>query len=291
MSNKTIAVITNTFGKYHRQNVAMQSLLNLKQKFPDNVYLFNLQFKDEEETFDAHYEGIDTVHVLECSSESYIKNSEKKLPVISEIICKGFIISKCDYVVFVNSDVILLPGLIEKILKEEPDCMAGPRLEIEEINSFQDVLDENVKPIRTEIAGYDYFVFENKWFSKYKKHFISKFVIGKPFFDVVIAGLMVIFGEKCIISNSYPMFALHMFHGNAAVTSECPEKKHNEDIFRKNHLFRIADNIIYFNLQYNLCKRKPWGAFLQPQENEQQIQKTFFDAMNIHLDNQIKYIE
>ena len=291
MSNISIAIVTNTYGKYHRQNVAMESLLHLKKLFPNNIILYNIQFKDEKKTFQDFYEGIETKFILESSSLNYVKEAKKKLPVISEMIFKSFIFSKCDYVIYVNSDIILLPGLIEYILKEQPDCMAGPRLDIENLDSFQDVLDEKVKPIRTEIAGYDYFVFENKWFQEYKKYFVSKFVIGKPFFDVVLAGLMVMFGKKYVISNSYPMYALHMAHGNASVIEDCPEKVHNEKIFKDNPLFRIADNIIYYNLQYNLCKRKPWGVFIKPQPNEQEIQKTFFDVMNIHTDNQIKYVQ
>jgi hypothetical protein len=286
-----IGIITNTFGKYHRQNIAAESWLHLKNLFPDNVRVYNLQFKDEKTTFNDHYDGIETVFCLDTSSKTYIKNSTKKLPVISEIIFRGFAYSKCDYIIYVNSDVILLPRLIEYILNEKPDCMAGPRLDIEDISSFQNVLDEKVKPIRNEIAGYDFFVFERNWFEEYKKYFVSKFVIGKPLFDVDYAGLMVLFGKNTHIANGYPMMALHIHHGIDSVTTDCPERDHNQSVHDSNDLFRIANNVMFFNLQHNLCKRKPGGAFLQPQANEQLIQKTFFDIMNIHVDNQIKYVE
>lgn len=286
-----IAIVTNTFGKYHRQNVAVESWLNIKRKFPDNIEIINLQFLDEKETFSDYYHDIRTEFGLTVSSKTYEPNSIKKLPVISEIIVKGFSLSQADYVIYTNSDVILLPRLIEYILTEKPDCMAGPRLDIENINSFQDVLDEKVVPVRNEIAGYDFFVFEKNWFKKYKKYFISKFVIGKHLFDVDYAGLMVLFGKKYHIANSYPMMALHIHHGIDSVTTECPEKDLNTATHENNDLFKIANNVMFFNLQHNLCKRKPWGAFLQPQANEQQIQKTFFDVMNIHHDNQIQYIE
>jgi hypothetical protein len=291
MSNVSIAIVVNTYQKYHRQNVAVESLRHIKKSFPDNVKLYNIQFKDEINSFIDHYEGLETCHVLKESSLDYIVDARKKLPLISEIISEAFLFSDCDYVLYANSDVILLPRLIEIIINDAPDCMTGPRLEINDINSFQEVLNDQVVPIRVEIAGFDFFVFEKGWFKKYEEHFISKFVIGKPFFDVVIAGLMVIFGKKCIIANSYPLCALHIFHENTSVLMESPEKTHNENIFKNNILFKIADNIIYYNLQNNLCKRKPWGVFLQPQKDEQQIQKTFFDSMNIHHENQIKYIE
>lgn len=291
MSDKNIAVITNTFGKYHRQNVAVESLVHLKNLFPENLELINLQFKDESDSFSDYYSGLRTEFELTVSSKTYEPKSYKKLPVISEMIVKGFSLSQADYIVYVNSDVILLPRLIEYILREKPDCMAGPRLDIQNIDSFQDVLDEKVVPIRNEIAGYDFFVFEKNWFRQYKKYFISKFVIGKPLFDVDYAGLMVLFGKKYHIANSYPMMALHIHHGIDSVTTECPEKDLNVNTHESNDLFKIANNVMFFNLQHNLCKRKPWGAFLQPQADEQIIQNTFFDVMNIHHENNIKYIE
>jgi hypothetical protein len=286
-----IGIVTNTFGKYHRQNIATESWIHLKKLFPENIRLYNLQFKDEKNSFTDHYEGIDTVFCLDISSKTYIRNATKKLPVISEIIFRGFAHSKCDYLIYTNSDVILLPRLIEYILTERPDCMAGPRLDIENIDSFQDVLDEKVKPVRNEIAGYDFFVFEKSWFENYKKYFVSKFLIGKPLFDVDYAGLMVLLGKKYHIANGYPVMALHIHHGIDSVTTDCAERDHNQKVHDDNDLFKIANNVMFFNLQHNLCKRKPWGAFLQPQANEQMIQKTFFDVMNIHVDNQIKYVE
>lgn len=286
-----IAIVTNTFGKYHRQNVAVQSLAHLKNIFPDNLELYNLQFVDEHSTFTDYYPELNTEFKLTVSSKTYQPDSHKKLPVISEILVKGFSVSQADYVVYVNSDVILLPRLIEYIMKEKPDCMAGPRLDIQNIESFQDVLDEKVVPVRNEIAGYDFFVFEKSWFNQYKKYFISKFVIGKPLFDVDYAGLIVLFGKKYHIANGYPMMALHIHHGTAAVTTDCPERDLNIKTHESNDLFKIANNIMFFNLQHNLCKRKPWGAFLQPQADEQLVQKTFFDVMNVHHDNNIKYIE
>lgn len=286
-----IAIVTNTFGKYHRQNVAVQSLAHLKNIFPDNLELYNLQFVDEHSTFTDYYPELNTEFKLTVSSKTYQPDSHKKLPVISEILVKGFSVSQADYVVYVNSDVILLPRLIEYIMKEKPDCMAGPRLDIQNIDSFQDVLDEKVVPVRNEIAGYDFFVFEKSWFNQYKKYFISKFVIGKPLFDVDYAGLIVLFGKKYHIANGYPMMALHIHHGTAAVTTDCPERDLNIKTHESNDLFKIANNIMFFNLQHNLCKRKPWGAFLQPQADEQLVQKTFFDVMNVHHDNNIKYIE
>ena len=287
MSN--ITIVTNTYQKYHRQNVAWESWVHLKKTFPEHTDLFNIQFQDEGKTFTDYYDYMTTSFWLDQSSQTLEPNSIKKLPVLYDIIDAGFQLTDSEYVLYTNSDVILLPRLIECILKEEPDCMAGPRMDIEHIESFQDVLDEKVVPVRVEIAGYDYFVFKRSWWELNKSYFNHAFVIGKPVFDVDYAGLMVLLGGNYIIANDYPMMALHIHHGIDAVTTDCPEKTWNESVHNNNPLLRIANNVMFYNLQYNLCKRTPWGVFIKQQPNEQSIQKDFFDSMNIHHVNHIKY--
>jgi hypothetical protein len=286
----TISIVTNTFRKYHRQDIAVDSWRHLKKLFPDNINLNNFQFEDERNTFTDHYDGVDTSFRLKNSSKSLVKGATKKLPLVSEIIFAGFKYDP-EYVLFTNSDVILMPHLIEYILNEKPDCMAISRMDIEHIESFDNILRQDIKPVRMEIAGFDAFLLKREWFTKHKKHLWSNFLLGKPYFDPALAGLMVIFGEKFKMGNSYPPYAFHIHHGTASVDMECPERDHNQKIFEKNPLFQIGNNIIFHNLQHNLCKRKPWGAFLQPQKDEQKIQEDFFREMNICELNKIRYIE
>jgi hypothetical protein len=287
-----ITIITNTFQKYHRQNIAVESWLYLKALFSDMVDIKNLQFTDEKGIFTNEYENIPTHYILKNSSRTFIPNSFKKLPVFFEMISKGFEISEnSEYIIYVNSDVILLPRLISYIQNHKPDCMAGSRIDISHITSFNDVLEHNVVPIRNEIAGFDFFVFKKGWFQQYEKELNSQFVIGKPLFDVDYAGLMVLLGNNFHIANTYPMMALHIYHGNESVTTECPEKEWNYKVHEDNLLFKIANNIIFYNLQTNLCKRTPWGTFMNPNINEQETQSVFFNTMNIHHVNNIEYIK
>lgn len=285
-----IDLITNTFGKYHRQDIAVESWRRLKQIYPNNISLNNFQFEDEKDSFMDHYEGVDTSFRLKTSSKDLVKNGTKKLPLISEILFSGFKYD-ADYVVYTNSDVIIMPHLIEYIINEKPDCMAISRLDIEHIDTFDNILNQDIRPIRYEIAGGDVFVLKREWFNKYKKYLWSNFLMGMPYFDNALMGLMVIFGEKFKLGNSYPPYAFHIHHGTASVDTPCPERDHNQKIFEKNPMFQIANNIIFHNLQHNLCKRTPWGAFLQPQKDEQKIQEDFFREMNISELNKIRYIE
>lgn len=283
-----ILIATNTFGTYHRQNVAVQSWMHLRKTFPDNVEIADFQFTDENST---NYDNLLTRFVLTKSSKDLVPYSAKKLPLIYEIIDCASSSEEFDYVVYVNSDVILLPKIIEYILNNKPDAIAGPRLDIEDIDSFDRVLQDDIKVVRNEIAGYDFFAFRTEWWNSHKTYFNHDFFIGKPLFDVDYAGLIVLLAKDYHIANDYPVMALHIHHGTASVTTECVEKTHNEKVHKSNILLEIANNVMFYNLQYNLCKRKPWGSFLKPSENEGIFQKQFFDSMNIHHANTIKYIE
>ncbi|HRO65816.1 MAG TPA: hypothetical protein PKU78_06340, partial [Candidatus Dojkabacteria bacterium] len=178
-----------------------------------------------------------------------------------------------------------MPKLISEIIGDGLDCAAISRMDIEDIPSFNNILEQRVVPVRMEIAGFDAFVFSREWFLKYEKYLNNDFLIGKPYFDPVIAGLMVAFGGKYKIVNDLPPTAFHIHHGTASVDTACPERDHNQKIFEDNDLYRVVNNIIYNNLQFNLCRRKPWGRFLAPQESESGSQKIFFDMMNIHIPN------
>lgn len=285
-----IDIVTNTFGKYHRQNVAVDSWKHLKSLYPSIITLNNFQFSDEKETFQDHYEGVDTSFRLLRSSKDLMPDATKKLPMVSDIIFQGFKYD-ADYVLFTNSDVILMPNLIQYIIEHKPECMAVSRLDIEDIPSYDSIINKTITPVRYEIAGFDAFLFERKWFMNHKKYFISNFLLGKPYFDPSFAGLMAIFSDKFKMGNGFPPFAFHIHHGTASVDTDCPERTHNEKIFNKNPWFKIAYNLTFYNLQYNLCRRKPWGTFMQPIDGEQETQETFFDVINIKKDNKIRYIQ
>jgi hypothetical protein len=49
-----IKIITNTFNDYHRQKVAVDSWLHLKNLYPE-MEVINLQFFDEQEQFSNFY--------------------------------------------------------------------------------------------------------------------------------------------------------------------------------------------------------------------------------------------
>ena len=286
-SSSLVTIIVNTFGNDIRQNVAVESWHNLQEVFPGKVEIIDLQFVDEQDTFQSPY-TIPVRHVLEKSSLTLEPRSIKKLPLIFEMIEKGFAESTTPYILYTNSDVMLLPKVIDYIDKKRPDCMAGSRMDIAPIESFREVMEDKAIIARYEIAGFDFFVFEREWFSNHRKYFDYDFVVGRQFFDIDYAGMMVLFGKKYHIANDAIPMAVHIHHGSASVTTECPENEHNWQVHHSDPLLQVAYNVMFFNLQHNLCKRTPWGVFIKPTPEETLYQDIFFNTMNVHHPNQLR---
>lgn len=275
-----IAILFNTFQAYHRQNVAVDSWRHLKKLFPDVVDLYNIQFKDEIGEFQNPYPDISVKYALSNSQEE-IPGATKKLPFMNEMFNTGLDID-CDYFIITNSDVIIMPHLIEEIIaKKNIKAKAYSRLDIQEIDSFQRVLEQKVTPVRWEIAGYDSWTFDKKWAEENKKLFQTPYVMGKFLYDVVWAGYIKIYGGNEPLGNGYPPYCFHIWHGISAVTTECPEKDWNHDLTKENDLNTMMCNAMVFNLTENLVRRTPKGAFLVPASNERIMEKQFFDCMRI----------
>lgn len=61
----------------------------------------------------------------------------------------------------------------------------------------------------------------------------------------------------------------------------------NFNQFKSRPLDVFIGNLMFYNLKFNLCRRKPWGAFLIPESDEQEREKILFDVFNIHTENKL----
>jgi hypothetical protein len=269
-----ILITTNTFGKYDRQNLCIESLKKLKKEFPDNVNIIDVQFEDESKDFVNHYD-LDVKFNLTRSSLDVVPNAtkNKKLPFVNDL----FKIS-CDYAedyfVFTNSDVIVNANLIRYILNNSPACFACSRLDIQPINNLSE-LKENIKLVRWEIAGFDTFVFKKSWFLQYQ-HLFNDYLLGRPEFDHIYAGIMKCYGDNTPFGNQYPPFCFHVHHGLDSVMNDNPERQFNVNMMKDNPFDTLVSRLVFYNLKTNLIRRSPWGAFLYPEPNEQDREINFF---------------
>lgn len=253
---------TNTFEKYHRQDVAVQSWQKL------GIDIYDVQFTDTKSEY-----NLNNLSVLTRSSKTELKKSVKRLPFVNDIVNILSEIS-CDYFIYTNSDVIIMPSLLQHIEKVKPDCMSCSRLDICDITCFDNIKTE-AKPVRWEIAGYDTFIFKKDWFLKHKKLF-RDYYIGRPLWDVVYTGIMKMYSNGFEIGNNNPPFCMHIHHGLAAVTTDTPEKDFNENNVNKSLVDKFACQVMSCYIRTILINRPHMGSFLIPLDNEKLIEKEFF---------------
>ena len=181
-----------------------------------------------------------------------------------------------DYFIFVNSDVILTRAIIKRIISEEPDCFACSRVDIQELDSFQQVIDRDVSPIRYEIAGFDAFVFNTEWFRDNKELF-QDYLIGQPCWDQVYATHMRIHGQS-LFSNKFPPCCFHVQHAPTwQVSTKTPERIFNHDSVESSYLDKLSFNIFDDYLKTHLIKRLPMGSFMKVLDAESSIESQYFN--------------
>ena len=71
LQDKKIAFGVNLFGTARRVDLAIESYVKIKQKYPDNIDLYNIQFADTSIKGREHSE-FKTIRTLKQSSKNYI---------------------------------------------------------------------------------------------------------------------------------------------------------------------------------------------------------------------------
>jgi hypothetical protein len=275
-----IKIITNTFQQYHRQNVAVDSWIYLTKLY-DNLEVINYQFVDEKHEYEHVYPSLKTKFCLTKSSKSLIKDCNKKLPCVSEIF-ENSLSEDCEYFIITNSDVIIMPSLIKYIIDQEPQAMACSRLDIEDIKSYDSIIQQQIIPVRWEIAGFDTFIFNKTWAEAHKEKFKTDYFLGKPKYDVVWAGNMKIYGDNTLLGNSYPPYCFHIHHGNESAIIDCIEKTYNENQVLVEKHDNLMYNIMSLYLRLHLIKRTPFGSFINLVDKEKEFEKNFFEILNVN---------
>jgi len=206
--NKKILIGTNVHGKYHRQNLCIDSLHRLKQK-NSNVEICLVQEPEDI----INYDNIQVLPKLKRNS-SHILKTDKKLPFVNDIfdvLCD----SSQDYFIFCNSDIILSQQLIDHIIFNEVEAFGISRIEILHINNLK----ESFTPLRMEPAGFDCWVVSKRWWLKHI-HLFKDYLLGRPHFDVHYSVLMFLNSNNTFISNQYLIY--HIMHEKTSfVEDEC----------------------------------------------------------------------
>ena len=147
-----INIILNTFGKYHRQDVAMEGLQYLMKRYNGKIQVYDIQFPNTT----SLYPNVICKNSLRNTKE--IVGGEKNHPFVCDLFNAGLDLSEdtqAQGFIVMNSDVILLPKMIDYLLEKKPKAMAFCRTDIEDVENFEELLTKGAKFVRTEIAGRD----------------------------------------------------------------------------------------------------------------------------------------
>lgn len=285
-----IKIISSTFGKHHRQDVAVDSWLHIKKMYPDVVDIINIQFAGEIERENIPYPQLETKWVL--SDSTITTKGTKNLPLVHQMLFWAS--QQCDenrddvWFIWVNSDCIILPRMIDTIIKDKPDMKAFSRVDIHDVANFDEILNRGAKFVRMEPAGFDAVVFNDSWYRKNQALFENDFVIGRVLFDVYLAGIARLFGNpKDLLGNDLPPCLVHIWHETTSHDDNV-ENEWNKSIVKNSNFVRLVVNIMHYHLQFNICRRKDWGAFLQLGEKEKQFENDYFQTMNVRTENTIR---
>jgi hypothetical protein len=251
-----LAIGINIFGSYKRQDQCIQVLKKLKLKYPV-IDLYNITFKEEINSESSFIH----LPLLEKKARNIIQESKSNKPIAKDFFD---ILSKqeCDYFIFLNSDVLLTEKAIKFILKAEYETYVFSRADCYPIDSF-----DKIVPYRIEIAGFDAWVCKKDWWVKNNDLF-ENYIYAEHLWDVSFA-LTMFDNSNSIICNKDIMLLHEKHELNWNETSL--EALHNSNLWNKTKYAEKWKIFIY----ENLIKRKPYGQFLKPLYNEEELEKQF----------------
>jgi hypothetical protein len=258
-----ISIGTNFFKDNARQDVANHYFEVIHKKYEGivNFYAFQKEISSNIPEFFS-------IEKLHRDSRDIVVGGSKSSPCIKDIL-DGLAETDCDYFVLLNSDIIIGDNFINKILE---NCWTGyscSRVDIAPMKSVSDPL----VAIRYEVAGFDAFVIQKKWYLD-NKHLFKDYLMGSIWFDTALNTILKIYGQNDPFMNDYPYQIAHIFHGWGS-GAPSPENEYNTKLYDSEpSIVRDSWAWYYHNI---LINRTPRNIHFELYPNEKNIEKTHFD--------------
>ncbi len=239
---------------YNAQPITFESMLAARNfsKYKENVCLCTTQFEEDKSIIPAGFIQLSNLNrsVLNVNSEL----QKRKLPLIYDILQKINEVPSCDYCVFTNVDIALMPQFYDAVfqyIEQGHDAVVINRRRL--VNKYDKV--EQLPLMYSDLGkshpGFDCFVF--------KKSLLESFVL-----DSICVGIS--FLEATLVHNIFSFAKNPLFVGDAHLTFHIgmdvlvPRNnnfyKHNRKIFFKK---------IYPELKpYFLLNKFPYGTLSFP---------------------------
>lgn len=263
--NKKIAFGVNLFGNTVRTDLCIQSLLKVKEKYPDIIDLYNVQFKDVTKKGREHPQ-IKTLRVLEESNLDYVTDTKRTIPMMRDLFDK---LADLDYEYFgfTNDDIIISDRLIKHFIETDFDSWSVSRLAIEPITS----LTQTISGDHYQVAGFDANIIKTKWWKENSKKF-PNYVLGHPCWDVHYATLLMRHGNSCLC-NKWPPLCFHIKHGDDSHYSS-PERDYNYKLYWEPSKFDVD---MWHHYLFNVLLIRPGNNYWEPHPNELELEKICFN--------------
>lgn len=264
MSDKRIAFGVNLFGNNDRVELAIESFIKIKEKYP-TIDLYNIQFKDPAAKGRLH-PAFTTLNTMEKSSKDFIQGESKRtIPMLHQLINSLYDL-KYEYLCFTNDDIILSDRYFKFIFETNYDCYPASRLAIHPIKTLKD----NITNEHYQVAGFDTFCIRNNWWGSNRAKF-PNYILGTPPWDVHYATLCMKYGNSTLC-NKWPPPAFHIIHGDDS-HKDSPELRYNNSLFWQPHKF---DSDMWHNYLFSVLLKREGSNYCTPFPNETELEKQFF---------------
>jgi hypothetical protein len=249
-----LSIGINIFRSYKRQDQCINVLHRLESKF-NEINLYNITYQN-----DLHCPlKFKNLPVIKRKAKDIVLNSISEKPIAIDFF-NALSETDCDYFLFLNSDILLTRKLINLVLKGEYETYFFSRHDCLSIESL-----DKIMPYRMEIAGFDAWAVKKTWWLDNKIHF-KDYIYAEHLWDVAFS-LEMYNRSKAYIGNK-DLYICHEKH-DLNWNESSPESLHNTKLWQESPYSNNWKEFIYSNL----VKRQPYGMFLHPLSNEEELEK------------------
>jgi hypothetical protein len=201
-----------------------------------------------------HIDDFKTLHI----------DHQSRFPFVNQII--NTMADNTDYnlIIFVNSDIIVQPCLLDHITGDYETIMAS-RMDVEPC-------DGGYKPVEYSVHGFDLFGVRTEWW-RLNKHRFPDMYLGRPYWDTLYYVLCMMH-SKCRTVNTHPVCIYHVKHANEWDNIVDEFKTHNERQVQTTPGFEN-----WWRYVYDVLLKRPdrdGVKYWTPLNNEQQIANSLF---------------
>ncbi len=213
-----------------RQELAVRALSSLQ-----SVEGLNLQFRDAAPT---SLPGIETMALLTTDSNEVAGPGLRRKPVtrdVFDILSRTAAARGHQYFAFFNSDIVILPGAVDEVVRHSRETYAISRHDVDQLNG-----DHSCGAAL--LYGLDLFVVSVAWWQRARWRF-RPYVVGEACWDNVYTALMMCHSNGVVL-NRDPLI-LHERHPTSW-NSNTPTARYNG--------FLAALDARYFSLWCDYCR-------------------------------------